>query len=154
MNPIILPRLDAAEVHRRGWISNGRVQIFVPMNGPDDLTPDEAREYAAFYATAADVIDGLADQETPVERDDTRPLRFQLVRQVDVTGVSGTGVVADGVLWPDGTVSIRWRGDKPSVVFWQDLAHAVHVHGHGGLTRVVWLDGPEVGPAEEAARRG
>lgn len=70
----------------------------------------------------------------------TVPRRFQLDRSVDVTGASGVGVVADGVLWPDGTVSIRWRGPKPSVVFWEDLAHAEAVHGHGGHTRFVWLD--------------
>jgi type IV secretory pathway TraG/TraD family ATPase VirD4 len=35
---------------------------------------------------------------------------FQLHRDADPTGFSGTGVVADGVVWPDGTVSMRWRG--------------------------------------------
>lgn len=68
------------------------------------------------------------------------PRRFQLVRDVDVSGVSGTGVVADGVLWLDGTASLRWRGDRPSSVHWDRLDDAVHVHGHGGLTRVEWLD--------------
>lgn len=66
--------------------------------------------------------------------------RFQLVRAVDVTGVSGTGIVADGVLWPDGTVSVRWRGERPSVVFWERLDDAEAVHGHGGATCVEWLD--------------
>ncbi|MFC8267825.1 hypothetical protein ACFUIZ_19140 [Streptomyces cinereoruber] len=68
--------------------------------------------------------------------------RFRLQRHTDVTGVSGTGVVADGVLWPDGTASIRWRGDRPSAVFWDDIAHAEAVHGHGGATEIVW-DDPE-----------
>lgn len=63
---------------------------------------------------------------------------FQLVRSQDPTGVSGTGVVADGVMWPDGTVSVRWRGARPSVVFWEHLDDAEAVHGHGGDTRVVW----------------
>lgn len=34
---------------------------------------------------------------------------FTLVRDEDVSGVSGTGVVADGMLWPDGTAV--WKGD-------------------------------------------
>jgi hypothetical protein len=72
----------------------------------------------------------------------TQPRRFHLQRHHDVTGVSGTGRVADGVLWPDRSVSIRWRGDRPSTVFWDDLAHAEAVHGHGGATRIVW-DDPE-----------
>ncbi|MFJ1581545.1 hypothetical protein [Streptomyces sp. NPDC088182] len=65
------------------------------------------------------------------------PRLFTLERDRDVTGTSGTGTVADGVVWPDGTVSIRWRGVHPSVVFWESLEHAVAVHGHGGATRIV-----------------
>lgn len=68
------------------------------------------------------------------------PRRFYLHRHTDITGVSGTGRVADGVLWPDSTVSIRWRGDRPSTVHWDRIADAEHVHGHGGHTRIVWLD--------------
>lgn len=69
-----------------------------------------------------------------------QPRRFHLQRTTDITGVSGTGRVADGVLWPDGTVSIRWRGERPSTVFWDSLADAEAVHGHGGHTRIVWDD--------------
>lgn len=74
--------------------------------------------------------------------------RFELHRDRDASGVSGTGVVADGVEWPDGSVSIRWRGERPSVVFWATVADAEAVHGHGGLTRFVWLDTD--GPAHGA----
>lgn len=77
--------------------------------------------------------------------DDPTPRRFHLLRAVDVTGASGTGRVADGVLWPDGTVSVRWRGDRPSTVAWDRLSDAEAVHGHGGATRIVWDDpaGPD-----------
>lgn len=76
--------------------------------------------------------------------------RFELVRSVDVSGVSGVsgvGVVADGVLWPDGSVSVRWRGVHPSAVHWDSLADAESVHGHGGLTTIRWIDPvpPEAG---------
>lgn len=70
----------------------------------------------------------------------TLPRRFHLQRDTDITGVSGTGRVADGVLWPDGTVSLRWRGDRPSTVHWDRVADAEHVHGHHGATRIVWDD--------------
>lgn len=66
--------------------------------------------------------------------------RFELHRDIDVTGVSGSGVVADGVLFPDGTVCIHWRGPCPSTVVWQSIADAIAVHSHGGKTRFVWLD--------------
>lgn len=68
------------------------------------------------------------------------PRRFHLQRDIDITGASGTGRVADGVLWPDGTVSVRWRGPRPSTVTWDRLADAIAVHGHGGATRIVWDD--------------
>ncbi len=72
--------------------------------------------------------------------------RFHLLRHHDVIGVSGEGVVADGILWPDGTASVRWRGDHPSVVFWDRGQVSVdHVHGHGGYTEIVWVDPTPVG---------
>lgn len=76
-----------------------------------------------------------------------QPRRFHLQRTVDVTGVSGTGRVAEGVVWTDGTVSIRWLGPRPSVVFWASLADAEAVHGHGGHTRIVW-DDPDTPPCD------
>lgn len=65
---------------------------------------------------------------------------FVLQRDIDITGVSGTGTVADGVVWPDGTVALRWRGRRPSSVTWDSIDDALSVHGHDGATRVVWSD--------------
>lgn len=70
----------------------------------------------------------------------TAPRRFYLDRTTDITGASGTGRVADGVLWPDGTASLRWLGERPSTVHWDRIEDAEAVHGHGGYTRIVWLD--------------
>jgi hypothetical protein len=66
--------------------------------------------------------------------------RFQMQRDEDVTGVSGTGVVADGVQFPSGSVVIQWRGKHSSIVMWPDLSHVEVIHGHDGRTRIVWLD--------------
>jgi hypothetical protein len=73
------------------------------------------------------------------------PRAFQLVRDTDLTGVSGTGVVAEGVAFSDGTVALRWLSAWPtSVVFHDRGIEAVEaVHGHGGATRIVWQDGDE-----------
>jgi hypothetical protein len=68
--------------------------------------------------------------------------RFELHRDVDVSGVSGTGTVAEGVLFGDGTAVVRWLGDRPSTVVWRRVEDAMAVHGHGGATRFVWLDQP------------
>lgn len=76
--------------------------------------------------------------------------RFELHRDVDVTGMSGVGVVADGILWPNGTASVLWRGEHQSIVYWPDgFQHAAIVHGHGGATRFVFLDEEETEPAVE-----
>lgn len=68
--------------------------------------------------------------------------RFKLVRNTDVTGVSGTGHVADGLAFDDGVVVLRWRSEWPtSVVFHDRGIEAVEkIHGHGGATRIQWLD--------------
>jgi len=68
---------------------------------------------------------------------------FKMVRDVDVTGISGTGVVATGVEFDDGTVVIRWQGERPSTVIWASLRDAVAIHGHDGKTRFVDLVGVE-----------
>ncbi|MDF5756674.1 hypothetical protein [Spongiactinospora sp. TRM90649] len=69
--------------------------------------------------------------------------RFYLQRDIDISGISGTGHVTDGVLWPDGSATVRWRGPRPSTVHWDRFEDAIAVHGHGGATRVVWIDPKE-----------
>jgi len=68
--------------------------------------------------------------------------RFILQRNEDVSGVSGTGVVAEGVLFSNGVVALHWTSEFPtSVVFHHRGMESVeHVHGHSGATRIVWLD--------------
>lgn len=66
---------------------------------------------------------------------------FTLHRAEDPTGVSGTGVVADGVEFDDDVVVLHWRGKHRSTTVWANLQDALAVHGHGGATRVVWRDG-------------
>lgn len=87
--------------------------------------------------------------------DDAVPLRLKLRRHEDVSGVSGLGNVADGVLWPDGTASIRWRGEHPSVVFWDRGRVSVEfVHGHDGRTEIVLVDQAGETPAPAPAAAG
>ena len=67
--------------------------------------------------------------------------RFQLHRDADSTGVSGTGIVVEGVEFTDGTVSMRWLSDTASTaVFAGGVDDVLTIHGHGGLTRMVYLD--------------
>lgn len=68
--------------------------------------------------------------------------RFGLIRDEDPTGVSGEGMIAFGVEFPDGTVCLRWQTDWPtSVVFHDNGIESVEaVHGHEGRTRIEWWD--------------
>ena len=74
-------------------------------------------------------------------------MRFELHRDTDETGISGTGVVAEGLLCSDGEVFLRWIvGEFRSSVVWaQGIAAVEAIHGHNGKTRIVWLD-PEEEP--------
>lgn len=68
--------------------------------------------------------------------------RFELHRDIDVSGVSGIGIVAGGVVFPDGVVALRWYSDWPTSVIFHDrgIEAVEKVHGHDGRTRIVWLD--------------
>lgn len=66
--------------------------------------------------------------------------RFELHRDIDVSGVSGTGVVAEGVEFSSGHVAMRWHGKDASTCIWSSIRSAMAIHGHGGATRLVWID--------------
>jgi hypothetical protein len=70
---------------------------------------------------------------------------FELLRHHDVTGASGTGRVAVGVVFEDGIAVTHWLTDTRSTVVWHteslDAAEATlkRIHGHGGHTEINWL---------------
>lgn len=68
--------------------------------------------------------------------------RFELHRDQDISGVSGSGVVAEGVQFSDGHICLQWMGRWPTSVVWHDkgIESVEAVHGHNGATRIVWLD--------------
>lgn len=73
---------------------------------------------------------------------------FYLVRIEDETGTSGTGIVAEGVEWSEGDVSMRWLGEAPCVHYWPGGVEDVkRIHGHRGKTKVVWAEEPESPPS-------
>ncbi|MEV6285060.1 hypothetical protein [Kribbella sp. NPDC051770] len=88
------------------------------------------------------------------------PRTFELVRHRDLSGVSGTGVVAEGCVFTDGSVALRWRGNNPATAVWPDLDSVLAVHGHHGATEVHWLEGwtepatPELNTRPPLGERG
>lgn len=116
------------------------------MSSQDDLVADVlagftpiAPDHPVLEETRQAVVEHLQRRHGPAV---AAPRAFLLERFVDETGISGTGIVAEGVEFSDGTVALRWRGDWPtSVVFHERGVAAVEaVHGHGGKTRIVWCE--------------
>lgn len=63
---------------------------------------------------------------------------FSLVRDDDVSGTSGVGVVAEGVEWSNGWVSLHWLSQLGCLGMYENIKVMTEVHGHGGKTRVEW----------------
>jgi len=55
---------------------------------------------------------------------------FTVCRQADETGVSGEGIIAEGVEWGDGGVSLRWLTPWPKgcIVYWHSMHDFLSVH--------------------------
>jgi hypothetical protein len=66
--------------------------------------------------------------------------RFLLNRTEDTSGVSGTGVVAEGIAFTDGTVVLRWTVQFKSTAVYESVEDLIAIHGHEGTTEVAWLD--------------
>lgn len=66
--------------------------------------------------------------------------RFELHRIEDASGVSGTGVVAQGAEFDDGHCAMRWLTETASTALYDSAGDIERIHGHEGRTRIVWLD--------------
>lgn len=74
--------------------------------------------------------------------------RFQLIRSEDISGCSGIGAVAEGVIFSDGSAVMRWNVAPCSTGFYNSIDDLLFLHGHGGRTAVQVIDQPI--PAEFA----
>ncbi len=75
----------------------------------------------------------------PLARADLR--RFVLRRHQDDSGISGVGVVAEGVVFSDRSAVLHWLTATACVAVYRSLADLLAIHGHGGRTVVEWVDG-------------
>lgn len=66
--------------------------------------------------------------------------RFQFVRNEDVSGVSGTGIVFEGVQFTDGRVAIRWLSKLSTTAIYDNIETLIAIHGHEGKGHLEWLD--------------
>ena len=67
---------------------------------------------------------------------------FYLQREVDASGVSGTGIVAVGVIMPSGTCILEWCTFHSSIAHYKNIADVEAIHGHEGATKVIMGEVP------------
>lgn len=84
----------------------------------------------------------IADQLPSADEVKNATRRFYLERRVDVSGVSGTGVVAVGVEFPSGFCVLEWQTETATTEFAPNIDNIVTVHGHDGKTQVIFIDDP------------
>ena len=78
---------------------------------------------------------------------------FELHRDIDETGISGTGIVAEGVEFHDGTAALRWKSEFKSTAVYASMADVEAIHGHNGQTKIVWVGQPALDPDLDEAWR-
>lgn len=67
--------------------------------------------------------------------------RFHLSREVDISGVSGTGErLAEGCQFSNGRVVLVWLSTCSSTNIYESIQNMMQVHGHGGSTKLTWDD--------------
>lgn len=78
--------------------------------------------------------------------------RFHLVRKVDASGISGTGRVAEGVLFDNGWVAMIWLSARPSVNLFASIEDVEAIHGHDHKTEIVFVDEPVLTEKHSSSR--
>ena len=78
--------------------------------------------------------------------------KFYLLRHEDVNGYSGTGVVAEGVIFDDGTGAFTWLTPMKTVTTFWKMADIRKMHGHDGKTEVI-IEGKKAFEACQSAAR-
>lgn len=91
---------------------------------------------------AQQVLDGHKIELKPYRQPGVEPAPrcFIVDRRRDDSGVSGIGIVAEGVEFTDGTVCLRWVTETATTVLFDSMQDVRTIHGHGGTTTVRWLE--------------
>lgn len=65
---------------------------------------------------------------------------FYLKRNEDESGVSGTGIVARGIVLPSGHCVLEWLTFTSSIAIYKNMNDLIEIHGHGGKTELIMGD--------------
>lgn len=111
------------------------------------MTADKLAEAAAAQqANALRIADENAAKMDLAEFDPyfppAMPRVFSLVRYDDVSDVSGTGIVAQGMQARDGTIAMRWCVPTLPATWnlFDTIEDVLLLNGHSGRTVVKWAD--------------
>lgn len=66
--------------------------------------------------------------------------KFYLSRVEDKSGVSGVGIVAEGVQFENGKCVLSWLTAHTSIAIYDNIEELEAIHGHNGKTVVVWTE--------------
>lgn len=72
--------------------------------------------------------------------------RFVLRRITDASGVSGEGIVAEGIRFSNGQAVLHWLSQLSSVAVYHSADVLVAAHGHNGDTVLEWVDADPMAP--------
>lgn len=77
---------------------------------------------------------------------------FSLFRKGDVTGVSGTGMVATVVQFDTGKCAVAWEvdGRPQSIAIYDELEDVRLIHLHGGLSELLLIWDSEEGHEDQS----
>jgi hypothetical protein len=64
---------------------------------------------------------------------------FYLNRKKDISGISGTGRIAEGFVFDNGVVAMTWLTQYTSTSVYRSIDDVEKIHGHEGATEVVWV---------------
>lgn len=64
--------------------------------------------------------------------------RFWLKRNKDVSGISGTGIVAEGVIFENGKCVMSWLTQYSSVCVYENIQTLEKIHSHEGATEIIF----------------
>lgn len=74
--------------------------------------------------------------------------RFYLEREEDESGVSGVGRIAEGIEFDSGKCILSWLTPTSSVGVYDNIKAVKAIHGHGGKTKIKWIDEDELKSTE------
>ena len=77
---------------------------------------------------------------------------FYLERIEDVSGTSGVGIVARGVVLPDGQCVLQWLTFHSSIAIYKNIDDVESIHGHQGATKVIMGDPIEIKPKRKSKK--